>query len=222
MKIKNLVMAFLLLAVVSCKKDNGNAPDLKIGVDLGLSVKWASCNVGASSPERYGSLFAWGETNTNSDCSWDTYKWCNGTYNSQTKYCTTSSYGIVDKKTTLEPEDDAAHVNWGGEWRMPTNAEWDELKTQCTWLWTQQNGVYGYEVTGKNGNSIFLPAAGANKEGMILWVGHEGNYWSSITNGDNMAHCLRFDSEEVRMGEQYRPYGYSVRPVCSREECEIK
>ncbi|MCQ2319676.1 MAG: hypothetical protein MJZ90_12290 [Bacteroidales bacterium] len=98
-------------------------------VDLGLpsGLLWATCNVGADSPEDYGDYFAWGETETKSDYDWDTYKWCNGSYNTLTKYNTKSSYGTVDNKTTLELSDDAARANWGGSWRMPTEAEFQEL-----------------------------------------------------------------------------------------------
>ena len=133
-------------------------------VDLGLSVKWATCNVGASKPEEYGDYFAWGETQPKNTYDWSTYKWCNGSYDTQTKYCTKSSYGTVDNKTQLELSDDAARANWGGSWRMPTDAEMTELREQCTWTWTTQNGVYGYKVTSKKSGytnkSIFLPAAG--------------------------------------------------------------
>jgi hypothetical protein len=129
-------------------------------VDLGLSVKWATCNVGATKPEEYGDYFAWGETTPKDAYDWSTYKWCNGGPSTQTKYCTNSSYGTVDNKTTLDLSDDAACANWGGSWRMPTRAEQDELRNNCTWTWTTQNGVNGYKVTGTNGNSIFLPAAG--------------------------------------------------------------
>ena len=105
-------------------------------VDLGLpsGLKWAVCNVGADSPEGYGFYFAWGETETKSRYSWNTYKWCNGSYYTQTKYCTNSSYGTVDNKTTLDLSDDAARANWGGSWRMPTKAEQDELRNNCTWI----------------------------------------------------------------------------------------
>ena len=98
-------------------------------VDLGLPsrIKWATCNVGATTPEEYGDYFAWGETEPKDNYDWSTYKWCNESNATMTKYCTDSSYGTVDNKTVLELEDDAAYVNWGGNWRMPTKAELDEL-----------------------------------------------------------------------------------------------
>ena len=123
-------------------------------VDLGLSVKWASCNVGAKKPEEFGGFYGWGEIKEryyNSD-----YKW----YNSRrkiTKYCNNSSYGSVDYKTGLDLEDDVAHVTWGGSWRMPTYAEFKELCETCTLVDTIQNGVEGILVQADNGNSIFLP-----------------------------------------------------------------
>ena len=128
-------------------------------VDLGLSVKWATCNVGASKPEEYGDYFAWGETQPKDYYDWSTYKWCNGSYDTLTKYNTNSSDGTVDNKTTLDLSDDAARANWGGSWRMPTSAEQDELCNNCTWTCTKINGVEVYKVTSNiNGNFIFLPS----------------------------------------------------------------
>ena len=189
-------------------------------VDLGLSVKWATCNVGATTPEGYGNYYAWGETKPKSTYYWSTYKYCNGTYRSMTKYCTDSYYGTVDNKTTLELTDDAARVNWGGSWRMPTKAEQDELRdtNNCTWTWTTQNGVRGYKVTSnKNGNSIFLPAAGYRNNSDLGNAGSKGEYWSSSLNTGSsfLAHYLLFySSDEVWVIYCSRYYGYPVRPVC--------
>ena len=107
-------------------------------VDLGLSVKWATCNVGANSPEEYGDYFAWGETTSKDKYNWNYYKYCKGSSTTFTKYCNKSSYGyngFTDTKTKLDPDDDAATVNWGGSWRMPTVAEMTELQSECTWIW---------------------------------------------------------------------------------------
>ncbi len=187
-------------------------------VDLGLSVKWATMNVGASSPEDYGDYFAWGETTTKSTYNWSTYKWCNGSSSTLTKYNTSSGYGTVDNKTTLELSDDAAHVNWGGSWRMPTDAEWTELRNNCTWTWTTQNGVNGYKVTSKsNGNSIFLPAAGSRYDSSLNGAGSYGSYWSSSldTDGPSDAWGVYFGSGYVYRGSYGgRDFGQSVRPVC--------
>ena len=219
MKKKLLVTALLPIAIIailaSCgKKENGHEY-----VDLGLSVKWATCNVGATTPEGYGDYFAWGETTPKTTYDWSTYKYCNGDKYSMTKYCTDSYYGTVDNKTTLELTDDAARVNWGGSWRMPTRAEQDELRdtNNCTWTWTTQNGVKGYKVTSKkNGNSIFLPAAGYRLDSDLYVAGSYGYYWSSslYTSYSNIAYYVYFHSDYVDRYSNIRCYGQSVRPVC--------
>ena len=186
-------------------------------IDLGLSVKWAECNVGATAPEECGGYYAWGETEEKDDYSWSTYKWCNGSYDTMTKYCANSSYGTVDNKTTLDPEDDVAHVKWGGDWRMPTRAEWDELLNECTLEWTTQNGVNGYRVTGPNGNSIFLPAAGCRYGSDVDHRGDYGGFWSSSLysyNNDNVSMFGFFDSDNFYWYHVHVRYrGLSVRPV---------
>jgi hypothetical protein len=187
-----------------------------VWVDLGLSVKWATMNVGANSPEEYGDYFAWGETTAKSTYNWSTYKWCKGSYDTLTKYCNNSSYGTVDNKSELDPEDDAAHVNWDGTWRMPTLAECEELVDKCTWTWTSQNGVNGRKVTGPNGNSIFLPAAGCRSDSALYTASSYGYYWSSSLNpyNDNNAYYLYFNSSDFYMGCSHRYSGRSVRAVC--------
>ena len=185
-------------------------------VDLGLSVKWATCNVGASKPEDYGDYYAWGETTTKSDYDWDTYKWCKGTDDTMTKYCTDSDYGTVDNRTTLTSSDDVATVKWGSKWRMPTKEEMEELDEDCTWTWTTQSGVNGMKVIGPNGNSIFLPAAG-NRNGTDLnYRGSNGYYWSATLyeNHSNDAYLLYFGSGYSGWYYHcYRDYGHTVRPV---------
>lgn len=193
-----------------------------VAVDLGLSVKWATCNVGAEKPEEYGDYFAWGETQPKSNYDWSTYKYCNGSYNTLTKYNNSSSYGTVDNKTTLDLSDDAARANWGGSWRMPTDAELTELREQCTWTWTTQNGVYGYKVTSKKSGytnkSIFLPAAGYRSDSSLSNAGSYGNYWSSSlgTVTPACACFWSFDSSRVDWYNTNRSYGHSVRPVCQQ------
>ena len=184
-------------------------------VDLGLSVKWATMNVGATSPEDYGGYYAWGEIEEKDDYSWSTYKWCNGSENTMTKYCTDSSYGTVDNKTTPDPEDDVAHVKWGGSWRMPSKAEQDELRNNCTWEWTTQNGVNGFTVTGPNGNSIFLPAAGYRYGTGVIDRGSSGYCWSSslCSGSSSDAYGLGFYSGDYDWYNSFRYCGYSVRPV---------
>ncbi|MBR5238500.1 MAG: fimbrillin family protein [Paludibacteraceae bacterium] len=189
-------------------------------VDLGLpsGLKWATCNVGADYPEDYGDYFAWGETEPKTNYSWSTYKY--GTGEDQlTKYCDNDWHGkdgFTDDKTVLDLEDDAAHVNWGGAWRMPTNAEQNELRTKCTWTRTKQNGVNGYIVTGPNGNSIFLPAAGYKGGSSLYDAGTYGCYWSSSL-GANYPYngiYMYFTSDNKGSSNQYRYCGCSVRAVC--------
>ncbi len=182
-------------------------------IDLGLGVKWACCNVGSSSPVDYGGYYAWGETSTKSNYDWSTYKWCNGSSNSMTKYCIKSFYGTVDNQTQLELSDDAAHVNWGGSWRMPTIDELSELNNNCTWTGMTIEGVNGYKVTASNGNSIFLPAAGYRSGEGFFEMGSGGSYWSSsldVLSSSNSARILFYSGGT---GGAFRCYGHSVRPV---------
>lgn len=196
-------------------------------VDLGLSVKWATCNVGAAKPEDYGDYFAWGETEPKSTYDWSTYKWCYGSYNTQTKYCTSSEYGSIDNKTILDLSDDAARVNWGGSWRMPTQAEQEELQENCSWTWVCQNGVYGYRVTSKKPGythkSIFLPAAGSRSDSSLDYAGSYGYYLSSSLYADYpyIAYPLYFHSSKVDWDHFYRSYGFSVRPVMDAEYVDL-
>ena len=181
-------------------------------VDLGLSVLWSTCNIGASKPEGYGSYFAWGETYTKSDYTTPTYAYyING--GGFTKYCTNSSYGRIDNKTILDATDDVARVKWGGNWRIPTSAEISELRAKCSWTWTTN----GYKVTSKiNGNSIFLPAAGYKSGTSSTNVGY-GYYWTNslyTSTSDYNAIVLYFYSSNVGSSGLERWYGGSVRPVC--------
>ena len=198
--------------------NNGSTPEEHEWVDLGLpsGTLWATCNVGAESPEDYGDYFAWGETEPKEVYNWSTYKWCNGSKNTLTKYCTRKSYGynsFVDNKTELDPEDDAAHVNWGENWRMPTKEQQDELRENCTWTWMTQNGVNGCLVTGPNGNTLFLPAAGYRYDGSL--GNDDGNYWSHTlySSYTYSAFSLYFTSEDVNWHFDSRYYGFTVRAV---------
>ncbi len=189
-------------------------------VDLGLpsGLKWATCNIGATTPEAYGDYFAWGETAPKNNYSWSTYKYCEGSSSTLTKYNNSASFGTVDNKTTLELADDAARANWGGKWRMPTQAEQDELRNNCTWTWITQNGINGCLITSNiNGNSIFMPAGGFSSAANVNTVGSSGNYWSSTFGNEypSAAYFLDFGSLGVSC-EHYRnrTYGYLVRAVC--------
>ena len=179
-------------------------------IDLGLSVKWASCNVGATSPEEYGDYFAWGETSPKSSY---------GSDNSVTdglSYSELKSRGIIGSDGNLTAEYDAATANWGGNWRMPTFDELEELLNKCTWTWTTQNGVSGYIVTGRNGNSIFLPAAGCCYGTEVYDRGSDGYCWSSslYSNDSNFAYLLYFISGSCYWSYGSHYSGLSVRPVC--------
>lgn len=178
-------------------------------VDLGLSVKWATCNVGASSFTDYGDYFAWGETEPKEDYSWNTYMWwCNGSSENINIY----RYGF---ETVLESLDDAATVKWGEMWRMPTIAELQELVHNCEWEWNTINGVNGYKITAKNSNWIFLPAAGYRYGTSSSSVGSHGYYWSStVYESDSYrAYYLYFNSSSEGTYSRNRDYGRTVRPV---------
>ncbi len=183
-----------------------------IAVDLGLSVKWAICNVGATSPEEYGDYFAWGETTTKSDYTSSNCP-TNGLSISQLQ-----TQGYIDGEGNLTAQYDAATANWGGSWRMPTKNELNELINNCTWTWATQNGVNGYNVEGPNGNSIFLPTAGLRYGSSLIDAGSRGYYWSSSpydNSYDYGAYGLEFSggSGSHHMNYYYRYAGRSVRPV---------
>ena len=206
------------------EETNEEITDTHEWVDLGLpsGTLWATCNVGANSPEEYGDYFAWGETAPKSDYSLSTYKYCKGFYDTMTKYCTDSAWGTVDNKTELEPSDDAATVNWGSVWQMPSYKQCRELinSSYTTTTWTTMNGVTGRKITSKsNGNSIFLPAAGYRYDTSLGGAGSYGLYWSrSLGTGDdsstsNSAYYPLFDSGFIDTYSNSRYYGQSVRPV---------
>lgn len=184
-------------------------------IDLGLSVKWAECNLGASKPEEYGDYYAWGELASKESYDRSSYRWCNGDYDSLTKYNSDRKYGAVDNKRTLELQDDVANQQLGGGWRIPTDAEWDELRTKCKWTWVKQNGVKGRKITGPNGNTIFLPAAGWLERTKTINDGSYGFYWSSTLHWGypGYAWTVYFGSDEVNWLGSYRYYGQPVRPV---------
>ena len=198
-------------------------------VDLGLpsGILWATCNVGAENSEDYGNYYAWGEIETTENHSWSTYKYCNGSSTKMTKYCTSSSYGTKDGKTILESNDDVAQITWAGNWRMPTYDELLELKNKCTWKWTTLNDINGFQITGPNGNTIFLPAASRYTNTEIGAVGSYGYYWSSSlsSSASYYASALTFKSPSLTNAQSSpnpnvsglnRYFGQSVRPVCQK------
>ena len=222
---------------VTVSSDNSGSTDPHSYVDLGLpsGTLWATCNIGADNPEDYGLYFAWGETTGyTSDTSdghsfdWTSYKYAIDDKNNLTKYCYDSSYGyngFTDTLTELEPEDDAAYVNWGGEWRMPTDDQLSELRTKCTWTWTKMNGVNGYEVKGPNGNTLFLPAAGDRVFASLYGTGSYGCYLLRTVNnisGPYYAYYLYFNSGGVYLYGHTRDEGRSVRPVRASNATNVK
>ncbi|MDE7118895.1 MAG: DUF1566 domain-containing protein [Bacteroidaceae bacterium] len=169
-------------------------------MDLGLpsGIKWATCNIGASSPSDYGDYFAWRETEPNS-------------YTVVTHKTWETEFGDISGNS----QHDAARANWGGSWRLPSLAECQELRDECSWTWTSQEGHNGCKVIGPNGNSIFLPAAGG---GFVVTdgVGVSGRYWSSTppyeSNPQN-AYGFGFIYGNPYVGYDFRHRGRPIRPV---------
>ena len=216
----NTIMAenIVIMPELAVTGTGGGGGDEHAYVDLGLpsGLLWATCNVGADTPDAYGDYFAWGETTPKSVYDIDTYQYCNGY--TLTKYCNNSSYGyngFTDNLTTLLPEDDAAAANWGNGWRMPTKEEFLELLDNTTVTWTQQNGVNGYLFTASNGNSLFLPSAGCHDDSGLLCVGDWGFYWSSSLSTDypSNAWYFLFSSYGEGVFDESRYDGRSVRAV---------
>ena len=181
-------------------------------VDLGLSsgILWATCNIGASSPSEIGEYFAWGEKETKDAYGWETYELCHGSYNSIFKYTED------DRKSILEPQDDVANSELGGEWRIPTKEDMEELVEECEWKWSNQNGRLGWKVIGPNNNYIFLPASGAASSYIIAGVNELGRYWTATRDKSNYsAYNLRFKdvTDTIVVVDDTRFYGRTIRPV---------
>lgn len=221
------MIAFLALVpvmsmiLVACKPDEGGtiippvtppAMTTHEAVDLGLSVKWASCNIGAESPEDLGGYYAWGETEEKTEYSWSTYRWYDTDNHKLTKYCS------IDGMKALVPEDDVARVKWGDSWRTPTSDEIVELLNECVWEWTSVNGVNGYRVIGRNGNSIFLPVPGFCHGEDVFGSGGRGYYWSSTLDSYyDRAWYIDLSEEYCNWSSLLaRSNGLSVRPVTDK------
>lgn len=205
------------------RTDIGTNANGKGYVDLGLTsgTLWATCNVGATSETDYGSYFQWGDTVDKRDdvCNWSSYKYCNGSYNTLTKYNVNSSYGTVDNKITLDLEDDAARAHMGGDWKMPSIALIEELAEETTSEWiTNYNGsgVNGRKFTASNGNSIFIPAAGQRSDSSFIYQGSDATVWSSslYTPSPDESRFLYFDSNDIVVDDgNCRERGYTVRGI---------
>lgn len=219
---KKIVLILATLGLfISCNPENNpnntdNPAKALSAIDLGLSVKWGSCNLGASKPEEFGNYYAWGETKPKDDYSSETYKLGETDPKGSmvpTKYCS------QDRLTELKAEDDAATIALGGKWRMPTGDELKELVDKCTWTLTSQNDVKGYLVTGPSGNSIFLPGAGMKRNTAVLYLG-EPTYWSSSVHVPEHfpddykdVWCIQINNNKIWFSGSLRWYGYSIRPV---------
>jgi len=195
-------------------------PGLVEYVDLGLpsGTLWATCNVGADSPEDYGDYFAWGDIYPKEFYEWSTYQYSNGSPSSLTKYCGVSNYGyngFTDSLSVLLPEDDAATANWGADWHTPSEYQLQELYQNTNHVWTTMNGVIGRLFTASNGNTLFMPAAGYYDEDDLVMEGEYGGYWSSTLYylSPFNARDLYFNSANSFMGGYRRCYGQSVRAV---------
>ena len=230
------LVAMALVAFTACEKqlidDDGEVTtpnDVYEYVDLGLpsGLKWATCNVGAESPEDYGDYFAWGEVEPKEYYDWSTYKYCEGTSNTLTKYNHSENYGVVDNKEILDLEDDDARVNWGGSWRTPSHDEWYELRDYCTIEFVTINGIKGIKCTSKiegyTDRSIFLPATGyMNKDSHLGIDGtnsfNEYGEYLTNTNYNNHQAGLYFSMQSSEddcfriVGLRYQ-LGCTVRPV---------
>lgn len=209
---------------IKSKFKNKETANDQLYVDLGLpsGLKWAKCNVGAKKETDYGYYFMWGDIQdkSDSDCSWESYKYCNWSYDTLTKYNTFPLFGEKpDDKTKLDFEDDAARANMGGDWRMPTQTEIQELLENTENEWVEDfngSGVNGRKFSSKiNGNSIFIPAAGICRDGSVYHVGNYGNVWSSslLTSNPNGAWYLVFNSGDCYIYCSRRCIGRSVRGV---------
>ena len=229
-------------AIITCTAQDGSGvtatctvqivdPDTYVDLGLPSGTLWATCNVGANSPEDFGGYFAWGETEPKTVFSWYNYKHCNGSASTLTKYCYNSSYGYngyVDDFTELQIEDDAAYVNWGPAWRMPSREQFKELRSSenTTWELTEMNGVRGWKYTSLiNGKSIFLPQGGLNNG--IAYSDH-GYYWTRTyyTNPNDYAshstyaviYIIFTENDQLGSGAQSREYGCCIRPVRNTDE----
>ena len=200
-KIFLLTLSLMFIGTVGNAKVNQADNDDKTpagveAVDLGLSVKWANMNVGATKPSGFGTYFAWGEIKPKQVYSWGTYAWSRG----DTQFLL--KYNVTDRITRLAPSDDAARANWGGNWRMPTADEYEELINNCRWEWTTKDGINGYKVISKkNGKSIFMPITGFRYYEGVQFRAIKGVYWTSelYTITPTKAWCLEFDFSNVEL-----------------------
>ncbi|MBO5819025.1 MAG: hypothetical protein J6R21_04960, partial [Bacteroidales bacterium] len=253
MSIRKYIYASLALICLMCSCDPWLVPPVKITyeedangykyVDLGLSVKWAAYDIGANSVGELGHFFAWGETQPKDSYSWDNYKFGyyvdgynpnNGYYyvDSITKYSVDKSEDgssvsqFYDGKTKLDLMDDAAHINWGGNWRMPTTAEFDELSEKCDWTWTDYMGIEGYDVKGPNGNRIFMPAQLTEKYAQKDYA-DENEYHRDYVSSYRWTSNMRWENEWFQYNYKHLYAGasggaYSLGVMERRTGCYVR
>lgn len=199
------------------KPNNEKTANTNENIDLGLpsGTLWAVRNIGALEDYDSGTYFAWGETSDKDVYGWESFKHAEGSFNTMTKYCNNASYGRVDNKYILDDEDDAAHVILGEKWHIPSSKEFNELIDFCNWKWKCRNEKYGWEVTGPNGNRIFLPAAGAYSSYRLANVNESGRYWCSDMDTTHTAFGLRFNNMTYEIVDDTKFYGRPIRPVFS-------
>ena len=204
-------------------------------VDLGLTVLWATCNMGASSPEQSGSYYAWGETQPKTYFEWSNYKWCKTDEMHLTKYCMDKNYthlDSLDKKYTLDPADDAANATLGTKWHIPTEQNFYELRRNTTANWCKLNGVGGFLFTstkkGYEDRSIFFPLSGMKDFDGTRFIGQYGYYWGNTIYYDKQKNSyktleasafwlehLDVDNQIVQFRTRY--LGLPIRPICYKE-----
>lgn len=211
-------MAFVTVGCLNIGKPHKKHQSVDLGLPSG--TLWATCNVGANTPEDYGDYFAWGETKPKDTYEWSNYQYTMGTDSEMMKYCTNPESGIngyTDGLLYLEPKDDAATANWGKKWCTPTYEQWEELHNNTTVTQTTQNGVDGMLYTARNGNSIFLPFAGSAAKKQF-GQGKQGAYWTSLLHTESHsdasdAAMMYIPSSKFIEVESARYMGMSVRPV---------
>ena len=217
----NSVIIGICLFASSCsgERENSPLPESETStsvnaVDMGVSVKWADKNIGATRPEVYGGYYAWGETWKKSEYSWFTYDFSNDDNGGEFwKYNTRESYGYVDSLVILEEQDDVARLLLGKNWRIPTAEEWQELIDNCSWEWGKLNNINGMYITASNGNTIFLPAAGHKYDGLrYYYEGSNCDYWSASLNAEYPKEA--YGMRNGYMHKDYRYNGFSIRAVC--------
>jgi hypothetical protein len=222
---KTLGIVFILLsiaAIVGCQGKTNSADGSYLDLGLTSGTLWATCNLGGENVWDFGDFYAWGETEKKTIFTWDSYKYSSGVNGCLTKYCNNATFGkngFTDNILSLQLSDDVAALRCGEDCSLPSMAQWKELKENCTWTWTQNNGINGYQVKGNNGNEIFIPAAGCYVSNSKGHEGFSGGYWSSelVEEKPLEAHAFIFLSDKILFARYLRYYGMSIRAVSKKK-----